>query len=270
MSNFAVIGLALWCQSPHAQGIPTPSPAPKEQADKPTEKSAPNPSGISVTIIETLEQAKAGEAREKESHDHDAKDLDAQIRAADAAEKQIGPAWVAAILSFVGTCLILWTLLLTRQANTIARDTAKRQLRAYLIANGGAIERIPEGYILSVVIRNSGQTPAFDVKHSSESFCGDYPDDGPSEIPRVNDTHYTVVGAGDSFSCAQRLFTETPDQSMRDVIDGKIGFWIHGIVQYRDCFDNTHTTRFRYVFGGRIAKTGGLVFHSDKHGNEAD
>jgi hypothetical protein len=276
LSIFAIVGLILWSEPPRAQGVPAPSPTPKEQAEQPANKAAKNPEGIPVIIIETLEQAKATEEREKASRDHEAKDLDAQIRAANAGERaatagerQVEPAWLSAILSFIGTLLILCTLILTRKANEIAKDTAKRQLRAYLISNGGQIERIPEGFLLTVTIKNSGQTPAFDVKHSSESFGGDYPDGGPPEMPAVNDTHYTVIGANGDFVCAQRLFADDPEDALKNVMDGKLGFWIHGRIEYRDCFGDSHVTKFRQVYGGRIAKVG-LGLHGDKHGNEAD
>ncbi len=277
MSIFAIIGLALWSQSPHAQGIPTPSPTPEEQADKPTGKSAPNPSGIPVTIIETLEQAKAGDAREKESHDHDAKDLDAQIRAADAGERgataaewQIIPTWLGAILSFIGTCLILWTLFLTRQANYISRDTSRRQLRAYLFTSGASFERIEGGFILTVELRNSGQTPAFKVFHMSQSFVDDYPVSSPPEFLQPGNTHGTPVGPGESFFCAQRLLGPKPDAILAKVLGGTCGLYIQGVVNYEDCFGAQHRTQFRYVFGGKFAQSGGMTLHADAHGNEGD
>jgi hypothetical protein len=101
LSIFAIVGLILWCEAPCAQGVPAPSPPPKEQPEKAANQSAPSPDGIPVTIVETLDQAKASQSREEESRNHDAKDLEAQIRAADAgdrgaaaAEWQVVPTWL--------------------------------------------------------------------------------------------------------------------------------------------------------------------------------
>jgi hypothetical protein len=123
--------------------MPAPSPSPKEQASDSAQNNKKHPSGLPVVIVETPEQAIARESAEKKSRDHETKDLDAQVRAADAgergataAERQIVPTLAAALLSFLGTVLILWNLRLTMQANVIAQDAAKKQLRAYLSLDG--------------------------------------------------------------------------------------------------------------------------------------
>lgn len=136
---FAIVGIVLWGQPPRAEGVPSPSPTPKEQPEQAASKSGKNPPSVPVIVIETPEQAVTRDAAEKKSQEHDAKDLEAQINAANAsdrgataAEWQIVPTWLGAVLSFVGTCLILWTLLLTRQANQISREIGEAQVRAYL------------------------------------------------------------------------------------------------------------------------------------------
>ena len=167
-SVLTALGLALlWGEAPRAQGISSPSPTPKEQPGKGTGHSDRQPNPLAVTIVERPEQANASERREAESRKHDARDLDAQIRAAKAAEEQVSPAWLAAILSFIGTILIVWTLCLTRQANKIARDTANRQLRAYV---GASIEEPffgRDGRLARIRLNifNSGATPAYRCRH---------------------------------------------------------------------------------------------------------
>ena len=241
-------------------------------------------SPLPVFIVKDKIESQSSQKSEEESKKHDQSDLDAQWKAANAASEsaqiardQLWLGWWQFWLAVGGTIALIYSLVLSRIATRaavhaveITKDTAKRQLRAYLVASSGSIERIAEGYILTAVIGNSGQTPAFSIKHNSESFCGKYPDGGPPPILDVNNTHYSVIGAGDEFFCAQRLITDDPDRAMREVQEGKIGFWIHGIVKYADCFGDTHTTKFRLVFGGRIAKSGGLIFHNDKYGNEAE
>ena len=123
----AVAGLILRGQAPRAQGVSSPTPTPKEQSNERARDGRDQPAPIRVEVVESAEATIANEAREAKSDHHDAEDLKAQIRAADAAKEQVSPAWLAAILSGVGTLLIVWTLCLTRQANRISQDTAKRQ-----------------------------------------------------------------------------------------------------------------------------------------------
>ena len=162
----ASFGLILGGQSPSALGVPSPSPPPKEQAAQPARDRDGNPKPLAVTIVEGPEQAKSGEAREAESDKHDARDLDAQIRAADAAEKQIFPAWLAAILSAVGTFLIVWTLLLTRRANAISRDASRAWLSITVSESGKfwlSADKLE--FYFDNILENHGDAPAI------KAFC---------------------------------------------------------------------------------------------------
>ena len=69
-------------------------------------------------------------------------------------------------LSAIGVYLVWTTFRATREANDISRDTAKRQLRAYLIGKDHRIERFfNNGRTKFVVhLHNSGQTPAYEVR----------------------------------------------------------------------------------------------------------
>lgn len=105
--------------------------AQQRQPDPDTQNSANAPPPLAVTIVETPEQTVAAQGRENEERQHERADLDAQVTAADAASRQVWPAWLAAILSFAGTLLIVWTLFLTRQANrTAMKERASNTRRA--------------------------------------------------------------------------------------------------------------------------------------------
>ena len=122
MEIIAAFGwLSLGSQSPSANGVSSPPPAQNEHPQNPAQTSANKPAPIVVTLVESVEQAEAAKRVQTESRQHDSRDLDAQIRAADAAENQLFPSWFGAILSFMGTGLIVWTLFETRKANAVAR-----------------------------------------------------------------------------------------------------------------------------------------------------
>lgn len=240
-------------------------------------KAASKEFSVPVRVIESPVEADARKERENKSDQHEADDLAAQRKAADAAwkgavasEGQISPAWWQVGIASIGTLLLLYTLWLTRESLRITRETSKRQLRAYLAVSGCSLEEIPVGFVVTAEIRNSGQTPAFRVRHMSESFAEDYPLGGNKPHPIPLETHSAPVGAGDQTFCVQRLFTEDRAGALANVMAGKLGLWIQGTVFYDDCFGEPHTLKFRYVFGGRIANSGGLLLHADIEGNEAD
>ena len=171
--------------------MPAPSPSPKDEGRSAANQSQKAPSPFFVSIIETPEQAIASQSRQGKSDQHEASDLDAQIRAANAAEEQILPAWVAAMLSGIGTLLIVWTLYETRRNNsiaqkeygkarieagkayTLAQTTATHQLRPYV-----EIEKIEpqnptkETPRIEIYFKNFGQTPAYNLlQNIGMAYC---------------------------------------------------------------------------------------------------
>ena len=160
------VGLVLCGQAPSAEGVPNPSPTPKNQAANGAQDPERNPKPLAVTIVESSEEAKTGEARQAKGDEHDARDLDAQIRAADAAEKQIAPSWLAAILSTFGTLLIIWTLALTRKANAISRDANRAWLSISVSDTGKFWINAEElEFYFDVTLQNHGDSPA------NKAFC---------------------------------------------------------------------------------------------------
>ena len=181
--------LILGGQSPRAERVASPTPAPKEQAQKSAQGRQSTPAPLAVTVVESPEQAVSAARAQSESRAHDARDLEAQVRAADAAEKQILPSWLAAFLSFIGTCLIIWTLLETQKANKIARDAAKAD-RAWLCPAGVNLVVIKNSTVndkrhktdgtiigevsitdsigMQIIWKNMGRTPAVRLNLSSD------------------------------------------------------------------------------------------------------
>ena len=68
---------------------------------------------------------------------------------------------MAGIFGALGLIGVAATFYLTLQSNRIARDTAKRQLRAYVSFESGAISNVASGAHVTFhfEFRNSGQTP---------------------------------------------------------------------------------------------------------------
>lgn len=108
-----------------------------------------------------------------QAKDHDTADLCAQWRAAIAAEKAAKEAgrstdWsiFATFLSAMSLVSVAYALKLTIDANLIAKETARLQLRAYVGCIDWAAESKKSGLHFWVTIKNSGQTPAKDLKFS--------------------------------------------------------------------------------------------------------
>lgn len=94
---------------------------------------------------------------------NDKSDLCAQWYAARAARDAANWARWSLVVGVIGAAGIVVALLLTIQSNRIARDTAKRQLRAYLSLSDVEIEIGDSHLAVRPRLHNSGQTQAIGV-----------------------------------------------------------------------------------------------------------
>lgn len=161
-----------------------------------------NTFGVPVRIIEDSVAAETRQRREAEAEQREKDDLVAQ-QGMDAATQAMNEAtqsmkyasWVSTGLVAVGTGLLLWSLCLTRSATASARDAVnvtrnigEKQVRAYLSITDVAVSVTPllgeVRWFIIVKLRNTGQSPAKDVKIVAE--IGDEPDPNASSTVLVD------------------------------------------------------------------------------------
>lgn len=150
----------------------------QDRAENQEQAAQEQPLGIPVRIIEDDEAAEARERRERVSAQREQDDLVAQQRMAEATEamntatesmKNAG--WLSFGAVAIGTCLLIWTLFLTRDANKAARETVaitrkmgEAQTRAYLSVKSVQVRRrVPERPLVTLNIVNRGASPAYNV-----------------------------------------------------------------------------------------------------------
>ena len=251
----AALGLVLAAHHPNAEAQPKQS----------------NPQERSASALENIasrygEQAKRSESsRETEQCDQgDDKrhsDLCAQWKAADAAADS---AWWAAVGGFAsasGTILVLIALYLAFRSNWIARDTAKRQLRAYVSVSD--VSLAPEGPHLpynlqgSVTFINTGETPAIDLEAALwvAVSAGSFLDRMPIiEHPISDSPSKTVLGAG----LPQQIthVTQITGHNAAEIMSGDFTVVVHGLIRYRDIFGQLQETRYRSFQNAKTRETG--------------
>lgn len=264
------LGLALACANhAYAEGGKQ-----QPQAEQSVAKSLDDIAAASSQQAERAKRADKDEAPCGQGQYGSNADLCAQWKAADAASDSAWWAWVAAISTIVSTAAVLVAIGLTYQANAIARDTAKRQLRAYIGVTASSISISPDnkGFIIQVELKNAGQTPAYEVAIMGESFGADYPLTNERAFGPLEDGHRCPLYPGDSLYGVYALKAEgvSADLVMKQVqTSGNMGLYVQGLCEYLDAFGERHTTQFRYVCGGRIALTSGMIMHAALTGNTA-
>lgn len=174
-------------------------------------------------------------------------DLCAQWKAANAAEE--GALWAkwGVWIAGASTIAVAIAIYLTIEANSISRDTAKRQLRAYIGMSVGGIEHFgTHDPVIAFTMTNSGETPAYrfrliyKVDVCTESERPDIPD-----ISALEGKPFEQVapGAGDLTRCwFGKMLTR---KLRRDIYRGRLHVYITGIAEYEDAFGDRYLYRFR-------------------------
>ena len=190
------------------------------------------------------------------SGDHDTADLCAQWRAALAAEEAASAATLGnyiagsgALLSLTSIILVLVVVGQTRKSNRIAEQTAERQLRAYVFPQTvlivGMAEKRP---IVTTIIENSGQTPAYNaiisvnsaiMRVGQEKFV-EKQTAGPMVIPPHGTSTHTNFLKPDVISNTEA-----------GLVSGELRLYVFGSVQHVDCFMARRKSTFRHLFSYR-------------------
>jgi hypothetical protein len=194
---------------------------------------------------------------------------------------------IMAFFTFVIALAAVWQ-------SAIARATARRQLRAYLFIESAGIMNVadplvpvPEGQqppqgairwrdsgpITLLTVKNSGQTPAFDVIHFGNIHFQAYPLTKPLPsfpAPDQNMTKFMIGPGGISTKNLVMPNLLTPEQ-VADLRASRAAIYVYGRIEYRDAFGRKRFTSYRMRHNALTGNVGviGELTGSDQ-GNEAN
>ena len=145
----------------------------------------------------------------------------------------------------------------------------QRQLRAYIFVARGemwnvftgrptpnaspgelaAIETYRDnGPVAYLEIRNSGQTPAYDVKVEIYLCAADYPKTPPlPEMPSEGYGYQTVIPPQSHVDHIVAMDEPMSEKNIADLRAGVLAVYAWGAISYRDAFDAKVTSFFRFV-----------------------
>lgn len=164
-----------------------------------------------------------------------------------------------ALLSSVGVYLLIDSLAktsealdLSREANIISSRNAERELRAYLSVFDFDTTVTNAAITTKITFKNSGQTPARNVRMTSLWASG--PEPFPDHLHLSTSTAEGRGSVGPSMPFFGGVSSDEPDAGFQPLTHAQIGevlaktkkFWTFGVIEYDDVFGNTHRTRFRY------------------------
>jgi hypothetical protein len=183
--------------------------------------------------------------------------------------------------AIVGVIILCIYTGLTGYQAYLAKDTAERQLRAYVSV---VVEKQPDlnkpgPTDVVLLFKNTGQTPAFKVRARSifSAVKGADLNLSDDEIGAVRDAMDTMKGY-ESVMFPGQEFRQSPEPETglpltNDhkilIIMGAMTLWVNGEVSYTDTFGYPHSTRFRLFLNGAAGNRYNRFIWADK-GNDAN
>ena len=164
----------------------------------------------------------------------------------------------------------------------LSRSATRRQLRAYvlpstitLIEHEGVVlaGMSPQDKRPTVVInmRNSGQTPAYDMLHWSQLVLLPCSDENnlhvPDRLPHVSSIFLPSQGETPK---VLRLDRPVSDPEILEINQHRRALYIHGGIEYRDAFKRKRSVRYRLKYSGIYPLIGPASLTYCDNGNSAD
>ncbi len=149
------------------------------------------------------------------------------------------------------------------EANRNAKDTAERQLRAYVFVNSANLQT--NGVIWD--LKNSGQTPAYRITSRSGLSLREYPlKNSITGPPATNRSVYSC--AGESY---HGYFDNIPGMTEADklaVKERRGAIYLFGEIDYVDIFNVGWCVKFRLIYYGDVNDNPAKAFAPADSGNE--
>lgn len=134
----------------------------------------------------------------------------------------------------------------TKHALRETKETAERQLRAYLSINIARITQQNRSEFRTITeIKNFGQTPAYNVR--VWSILGAFDPSEPRNFIKAEAIEtYSMLGPGGNFDLKAALRDQSPEQ-VQHIIGGTRQVYLWGEIRYHDAFMTERGFSFRIV-----------------------
>jgi hypothetical protein len=189
------------------------------------------------------------------------KDKDIADGASSALRERISNAALIATVALTGLTLIVFRMQLeemqkayapirdqavaSQKSVELAERTAARQLRAYILFDGGLVDRFGHGFMVKLAVKNSGQTPAYNLTYAWDAKVLPYPLKVDGIIyPSPNPEQSADIGASISTTLGDPQFLAMSEQDVQDVQNRMKAVYVFASLSYRDTFQRTQTAQF--------------------------
>jgi hypothetical protein len=161
------------------------------------------------------------------------------------------------VVTAIATATAAWY---TRKGSESTAENGRRQLRAYVFPDQANLvwQGTVKPTLAEIVIKNSGQTPAYRLSTATAAVVGDYPLRGDLHVPPMPDDH-TVVPPNGSYALSVTLAQPLTGDQLKGIQKGTQAIYAFGEISYVDAFNECRMTRYRFYYSGAGADIGSRV-----------
>jgi hypothetical protein len=161
------------------------------------------------------------------------------------------------IITAVATAMAAWY---TRKEWQSSIDNGHRQLRAYAFPDQATLEWEGTGKptVAEIVIKNSGQTPAYKLSTSMVTGVGPYPPRNELIVPAMP-ANSTVVPPAGSYSFSVATDKPLSRDQLEAIKKGTQAIYAFGKIAYTDAFGECRETQYKFYYVGAGTDVGGKV-----------
>jgi len=164
---------------------------------------------------------------------------------------------VFVVITAIATATAAWY---TRKEWETAVDNGHRQLRAYVFTDQANLlwQGTRQPTIAEIVIKNSGQTPAYRLSTATVVSVNDYPSRTDLTVPPMPDNH-TVVPPGGSHALSVAMAQPLTGDQLKAIQKGTQAIYAYGAIAYTDAFGECRLTQYRFYYTGLGGEDGGRL-----------
>jgi hypothetical protein len=165
--------------------------------------------------------------------------------------------FIFVIVTAVATATAAWY---TRKEWESSVDNGRRQLRAYVFPDDANLiwQGTSKPMVAEIVIKNSGQTPAYRLSTATAVLVADLPLSTDLPVPGLPPNR-TVVPPAASYVLSTATDRPMTAEQLQGLQKGTQAIYAIGEVAYEDAFGECRMTRYRFFYSGPGAEIGSKV-----------
>jgi hypothetical protein len=152
------------------------------------------------------------------------------------------------IITAIATATAAWY---TRKEWQTSLDNGRRQLRAYVFPEQANLlwQGTTKPTVADIVIKNSGQTPAYRLSAVSVIVVSDYPLRESLTVPPIPPNH-TVIPPTGRYGLTVAMEKPLTTDQLKAIQKSTQAIYVYGEIAFADAFGECRLTRYQFYYTG--------------------